>query len=62
MDQASVPVVPVAIIGGDKDYLRRAFTFRRPEIEMRIGKPLPCRLLKAAAQNAAPPASGMPIW
>jgi len=39
VDQARVPVVPVAIIGGDRNFLRRAFTFRRPEIEMHIGKP-----------------------
>ncbi|NOH14634.1 MAG: 1-acyl-sn-glycerol-3-phosphate acyltransferase [Chloroflexi bacterium] len=39
MDQAHVPVVPVAVIGGDKNFLRRAFTFQRPKIEVRIGEP-----------------------
>lgn len=39
MDQSHVPVLPIAIVGGDKDFIKRAFTFRRPKLEMRIGKP-----------------------
>jgi 1-acyl-sn-glycerol-3-phosphate acyltransferase len=38
-DLASVPVVPVGVVGTSDDFLARALHGRRPEIEMRIGPP-----------------------
>jgi len=40
MEKASVPVVPVGIVGGTEDFLDRALQGQRPLIEMRIGRPL----------------------
>jgi len=38
-DLASVPIVPVGIIGTNDDFLDRALHGDRPQIEMRIGQP-----------------------
>jgi 1-acyl-sn-glycerol-3-phosphate acyltransferase len=40
MDQANVPVLPVGIVGTTSDFLERALRFKRPRLEMRIGKPI----------------------
>ncbi len=40
VEKARVPVVPVGIVGTTDDYLQRALTFKRPVLEMRVGKPL----------------------
>lgn len=40
VDKADVPVVPVGIVGTTEDYLIKAIRFRRPTLEMRVGKPL----------------------
>ena len=39
-DKASVPVVPVGVIGTTRDYFDRAIHRRRPPLELRIGTPL----------------------
>jgi 1-acyl-sn-glycerol-3-phosphate acyltransferase len=39
MDKATVPVVPVGIVGTTEDFLDRALCGDRPLIEMRIGPP-----------------------
>ena len=39
LDQADVPVVPVALVGTTDDVLRRALRLQRPSLEMRVGKP-----------------------
>ena len=39
VDKTGVPVVPVGIVGASDDLLDRAFHFKRPKLEMRIGKP-----------------------
>lgn len=39
VDRAKVPVVPVAILGTRNDSLNEALKFKRPILEMRIGKP-----------------------
>lgn len=39
-DKAGVPVTPVGIIGTTDDYAEKAFRFKRPALEMRIGKPI----------------------
>ncbi len=38
IDQASVPVIPVGIVGATDDFLNNALHGRRPVIEMRIGQ------------------------
>ncbi len=40
MDRAQVPVIPVGIVGSTDDFLRKAFSGKRPPLEMRIGKPI----------------------
>jgi 1-acyl-sn-glycerol-3-phosphate acyltransferase len=40
VDKTGVPVVPVGITGTTDDFLDRAMHFKRPGIEMRIGKTL----------------------
>lgn len=39
IDEAGVPVVPVGIVGTTDDVLKNALRFRRPALELRIGKP-----------------------
>ncbi len=39
LDEARVPVVPVALVGTNDDVLKRAFRFDRPSLEMRVGSP-----------------------
>lgn len=40
VERAGVEVVPVGLVGTTDDFLRRALRGQRPNIEMRIGKPL----------------------
>lgn len=40
IDKTHVPVVPVGIVGATDDFFARAIHFKRPHLEMRIGKPL----------------------
>jgi 1-acyl-sn-glycerol-3-phosphate acyltransferase len=40
IDQVSVPVVPVGVVGTTGDFLKRALRGERPKLEMRIGKPV----------------------
>jgi 1-acyl-sn-glycerol-3-phosphate acyltransferase len=39
LDQARVPVIPVGVVGTTDDFAEKAFRFKRPKIEMHIGKP-----------------------
>jgi 1-acyl-sn-glycerol-3-phosphate acyltransferase len=39
VDEAAVPVVPVGIVGTTDDFLKQGLRFKRPQVEMRIGKP-----------------------
>jgi 1-acyl-sn-glycerol-3-phosphate acyltransferase len=39
VDEARVPVVPVGIVGTTDDFLKKAVGFRRPRLELRIGRP-----------------------
>ncbi len=39
LDQARVPVVPVAIVGSTDDNLKAAFRFKRPTMTMHLGTP-----------------------
>lgn len=40
IEQTGVPVVPAALIGTTEDYWQRAKRGERPQLEMRIGKPV----------------------
>lgn len=40
IDQTQAPVLPVGVVGTTTDYLKRAFRFEKPELEMHIGVPL----------------------
>jgi 1-acyl-sn-glycerol-3-phosphate acyltransferase len=40
IDKADAPVVPVGIVGAADDFLDRALHGQRPQVEMRIGKPV----------------------
>lgn len=37
-DKAGVPVIPVGIVGTTDDYAQKAFKFKRPPLELRIGE------------------------
>jgi 1-acyl-sn-glycerol-3-phosphate acyltransferase len=39
LEKARVPVMPVGIVGSTDDFGKKAFSFKRPPIEMHIGKP-----------------------
>ena len=39
LDEARVPVIPVALVGTTDDVLKRALSFDRPSMEMLVGKP-----------------------
>jgi len=55
IEQTGVPVVPAALIGTTEDYWQRAKRFKRPQLEMRIGKPihLPEIISKGNARHEA---------
>lgn len=38
LERAKVPVVPVGMVGTTDDFAKKAFSFKRPRIEMHIGK------------------------
>ncbi len=40
VEQTGVPVVPVAIVGTTDDFFQKASKAKRPQLEMRIGKPI----------------------
>jgi 1-acyl-sn-glycerol-3-phosphate acyltransferase len=50
-DKVGVPVIPVGIVGTTDDYAEKAFRFKRPPLEMRIGKPM--RLPPVEGKGAA---------
>lgn len=39
VDEAHVPVLPVGIVGTTDDFVKKALRFRRPRLELRVGKP-----------------------
>ena len=39
LEMAKVPVVPVGVVGTTDDFAKKAFSFKRPSLELRIGKP-----------------------
>lgn len=40
VEQTQVPVLPVGIVGTTEDYWQRGIHFKRPTLELRIGKPI----------------------
>jgi len=55
VDAAGVPVIPVGLVGTTDDFWHRAIRGEKPELEMRIGKPiyLPAITAKGAARREA---------
>jgi 1-acyl-sn-glycerol-3-phosphate acyltransferase len=55
VDKTGVQVVPVGVVGGTDDFLRRALRGQRPPLEMRIGQPFSLPLVegRGAARRAA---------
>jgi 1-acyl-sn-glycerol-3-phosphate acyltransferase len=55
VDKTGVQVVPVGVVGGTDDFLRRALRGQRPPFEMRIGQPFSLPLVegRGAARRAA---------
>ena len=55
VEKTNVPVVPVGIVGTTDDFWQRAKRGERPQLEMRIGKPIVLPLLteKGAARREA---------
>ncbi len=55
VDAAGVPVIPVGLVGTTDDFWHRAIRGEKPELEMRIGKPihLPAITEKGAARREA---------
>ncbi|HWQ84262.1 MAG TPA: lysophospholipid acyltransferase family protein [Anaerolineales bacterium] len=50
-DRARVPVIPVGIVGTTDELLRNALHFKRPGVEMRVGKPLLLSPLEGRGEN-----------
>lgn len=55
VEKTNVPIVPVGIVGTTDDFWQRAKRGERPDLEMRIGKPitLPTLVEKGAARREA---------
>ena len=55
IEQTGVPVVPAALVGTTEDFWQRARRGERPQLEMRIGKPInfPKITLKGAERHEA---------
>jgi 1-acyl-sn-glycerol-3-phosphate acyltransferase len=51
VDKARVPVVPVGVVGSTPDAWRQIRKFRRPPLEVRIGKPLNLPPLEGSPQS-----------
>lgn len=51
MEKAKAPVVPVGIVGTTDDYLRKALHFKRPALEMHIGKPITIPVITAKGEE-----------
>ena len=47
IEQTGVPVVPVGLVGTTEDFWQRAIRGNRPDLEMRIGKPILLPEIKA---------------
>jgi 1-acyl-sn-glycerol-3-phosphate acyltransferase len=39
LERARVPVIPVGVVGTTDDFAKKAFSFKRPSLELHIGKP-----------------------
>ena len=51
LERAKVPVVPVGIVGTTDDFAKKAFSFKRPRLEMHIGKPFHLPLIEGSGQQ-----------
>ena len=51
VDKVQVPVVPVACIGTTNDMLKKVLKFKRPVVEVKIGKPLELQKIEGRGQQ-----------
>ncbi|HLD94579.1 MAG TPA: (d)CMP kinase [Anaerolineales bacterium] len=51
MDRARVPVLPVGISGTSDDFAKRALRGKRPELQIRIGKPFILPLIEGSGEQ-----------
>jgi 1-acyl-sn-glycerol-3-phosphate acyltransferase len=51
LEKARVPVVPVGVVGTTDDFGKKAFSFKRPSIEMHIGKPFHLPPIEGSGQE-----------
>ncbi|MCL4530931.1 MAG: 1-acyl-sn-glycerol-3-phosphate acyltransferase [Chloroflexi bacterium] len=51
LDEANAPVIPVGIVGTTDDLLKKGLRFQRPEVEIRIGKPIRLPLLEGRGEE-----------
>ena len=51
VDKTNVPVVPIACIGTTSDMLKKALKFKRPIIEIKIGKPIELPKIEGKGQE-----------
>jgi 1-acyl-sn-glycerol-3-phosphate acyltransferase len=49
-DLSQVPIIPVGIVGATDDFLAEALRFKRPTIEMRVGKPFQLPLIEGKGE------------
>jgi 1-acyl-sn-glycerol-3-phosphate acyltransferase len=51
LERARVPVVPVGVVGTTDDFAKKAFRFKRPSLEMHIGKPFHLPPIEGSGQQ-----------
>jgi 1-acyl-sn-glycerol-3-phosphate acyltransferase len=51
LDEAKVPIIPVGVVGTTDDFITKAFSFKRPKLEMHIGRPIILPSIKGKGQD-----------
>jgi 1-acyl-sn-glycerol-3-phosphate acyltransferase len=51
LERARVPVVPVGVVGTTDDFAHKAFSFKRPRLEMHIGAPFHLPPIEGSGQE-----------
>ncbi len=51
LEKARVPVVPVGVVGTTDDFAKKAFSFKRPGLELHIGKPFHLPPIEGSGQQ-----------
>jgi 1-acyl-sn-glycerol-3-phosphate acyltransferase len=51
LERTKVPVVPVGVVGTTDDFAKKAFSFKRPSLEMHIGQPFQLPPIEGSGQD-----------